>query len=216
MLLYNKLEDWTLFDIGVDHPVSKRKELAQKLFIEALCQANESPARAERLATDSLIAAIDGTEELALAHSELLLNKRKSTGLVPRYVLGCGVALEQTQERLRGSLASNFDFIYLPTPWKSLAPEEGDYRLGPMDNWLEWASKNRMPVVAGPLVSFEPQVLPDWLFIWEHDYDTVRDVVYEHLEHSSRGTARPWPPGPWCQACPSTPTSRSPSSNLST
>ncbi len=182
MLLYNKFEEWTMFDLGPDHPATKRAELARKLFIESLCLAVDNPVRADRLALDSLCAAIDGSEELALAHSELLLNKRKSSGLLPRYVIGCGVVLDQNQERVRANLVTNFDFIHLPTPWKSLAPEEGEYRLGAMDNWLEWASKNRMPVVAGPLVSFEPNILPDWLFIWEHDYDTVRDVVYEHVE----------------------------------
>ncbi|MCX5660695.1 MAG: endo-1,4-beta-xylanase [Planctomycetota bacterium] len=182
MLLYNKLEDWAMFDIGSDHPVARRAEQARKLFIEALCHMTDSPVLADKKAGDALAAAIDGSEELALAHAELLLNRRKSAGLMPRYSVGCGVALDQSNDRLRASLAANFDFVSLPTPWKTLSPEEGDYRLSVLDNWVEWAQKNRVPVVLGPVISFEPTSLPDWLFIWEHDYDTVRDVVYEHVE----------------------------------
>src|SRR5690606_13877952 len=50
------------------------------------------------------------------------------------------------------------------------------------DIWAEWAQRTHKPVVAGPVVSFEPSCLPDWLYIWEHDYDTVRDLLYEHIE----------------------------------
>ncbi|MCE9590494.1 MAG: endo-1,4-beta-xylanase [Planctomycetes bacterium] len=182
MTLYTKLEDWAMFDTGPDHPVTRRAELARRLFIEALCAQKDEPARADKLSRDCLAAALDGSEELAVAHAELLLNRRKQTQMVPRHPIGCGVALEQTNERMRAGLAANFDFVAVPTPWKSLTPEEGEYRLAQLDNWVEWASKNRMPVIAGPVVCFEPSTLPDWLFIWEHDYDTVRDVIYEHVE----------------------------------
>lgn len=182
MTLYNKLEEWAMFDTGPDHPVTRRAELSRKLFIEALCSQKDEPARSDKLSRDCLAAALDGSEELAVAHAELLLNRRKQTQMIPRHPIGCGVPLEQTNERLRAGLAANFDFVAVPTPWKLLAPEEGEYRLAPLDNWIEWASRNRLPVVAGPVVSFEPSALPDWLFIWEHDYDTVRDVIYEHVE----------------------------------
>ncbi len=125
---------------------------------------------------------MDGSEELALYHSELLLNRRRSTSGATRFPIGCGVALDQAHERVRRGLTNHFDFLQLPAPWRDLAPEESEYRWQQMDDWVEWASRNRMPMLAGPLVSFEPNNLPDWLFIWEHDYDTVRDLIYEHVE----------------------------------
>ena len=48
-------------------------------------------------------------------------------------------------------------------------------------NWVDWATKHRLPIKAGPLVSFHEQHIPDWLYIYEHDYDQVRDLVYEHI-----------------------------------
>ena len=182
MVLYNKLEDWMMFDLDQGHPVVKRAEVAKKLFIEALCYQKHDPVRADRLAHDCLVTAIDGTEELAIAHATLLLKRRKESGSLPRYPLGCGIKLDQNQERVRAGLAANFDFACLPTPWRILAPVEDEYRWDLLDNWVEWAARVRMPVVAGPIVSFDPSVLPDWVYIWEHDYDTVRDLLYEHTE----------------------------------
>lgn len=182
MVLYNKLEDWSMFELESSHPVTKRAEESRSLFIDALCAQHDEPAKSEQFAQESLAASLDGTEELALAHSELLLNRRKSSASMPKSIMGCGVSLAQTQERIRAGIVANFDFLQLPAPWKALAPEEGEYHWQVMDDWVEWAVEHKQPAMIGPLVAFEPSNLPDWLYIWEHDYDTVRDLVYEHVE----------------------------------
>ncbi len=182
MMLYSRLEEWIMFDLGEEHPVTKRMHLARKLFIEALCQQQDDPIKADKLSRQCLEVAIDGTEELAVTHAEMLLQKRRATSSIPRYAIGAGISLDQMNERLRAGIQANLDFVAIPTPWKTLVPGQGEYNFTALDNWVEWAVRNRIPIVAGPVISFEPQVLPDWLFIWEHDYETVRDVIYEHVE----------------------------------
>ncbi len=182
MMVYNKFEDWGMYDLAEDHAVSRRVDKAKKLFIEALCVQTQNPAEADRLAQECLSLSVDASEELALAHAELLLNRRRTVAALPKAPLGCGVNLSQTNERLRSALAGNFDFVAMPLPWRVLAPAEGAYKWDLADQWVEWAVKNRLPIVAGPVVSFESSVLPDWVYIWEHDYETVRDLLYEHAE----------------------------------
>ncbi|MEX2213495.1 MAG: endo-1,4-beta-xylanase [Phycisphaeraceae bacterium] len=182
MMLYNKMEDWNMFDVAEDHPAYKRLELARKLFIEALSHQDVDNIKCDKFASDCLFVSVDGSEELALSHAETLLNRRKTSGSIPRFPMGCGVVLPQAHERVRAALLNNFDFAVMPTPWRELAPEEGEYRWQRLDNWVEWSRQNRLPVVAGPVVSFDSSVLPDWVYIWEHDYDTVRDLLYEHTE----------------------------------
>ncbi len=182
MTLYTKLEDWAMFDLEEDHPVTKRSQRARALFIEALCAQRDDPSGAAELAYQCLDASLDGSEELALAHSELLLNRRRITGSLPKAPIGCGVHLTQTDDRLRGAIGMNFDFVQAPCPWKLLSPEEGEYKWQALDLWAEWSRRQRTPLVVGPLVSFDPSNLPDWIYIWEHDYDTVRDLIYEHVE----------------------------------
>lgn len=182
MLLYNKLEEWGMFDLDAEHAVTRRMDLARKRFIEALAYQAEEPDTAVELAEECLITAIDACEELALAHAALLLSRRKATDSVPQHAIGCGVALDQTTERIRAGLTSNFDFLNLPTPWRELVPQEGEYRWEILDNWTEWATRNHLRIVAGPLIRFDPSFLPDWIYIWEHDYETIRDLLYEHTE----------------------------------
>src|SRR5699024_9460231 len=67
------------------------------------------------------------------------------------------------------------------TPWRDLVPSEDQYNWQVLDSWVQWAGQNRLPVIAGPVFSFDSLNVPDWLYIWEHDYDTVRELVYEHV-----------------------------------
>jgi len=182
MVLTTKLEDWQMFDLGNDHPVIQRLELARKLFFEALCHQGTNPSKADKLANDCLTTALDGGEELALAHGELLLNKRKQRHALPSRPLGVGVNLHASCARLREGLVDEIDLVHLPTPWRKLQPEEGAYDWRALDKWAQWAIRHRMPSIAGPVISFASHVLPDWVHIWEHEFETMRDLFYEHLE----------------------------------
>jgi len=76
-----------------------------------------------------------------------------------------------------------FDFISIPTRWASLEPEEGEYRFAPTDRWIEWAVRRaKLPVTAGPVVDLSAAAAPEWIYIWENDYETLRDLIYEHTK----------------------------------
>ncbi|MCC5829438.1 MAG: endo-1,4-beta-xylanase [Phycisphaeraceae bacterium] len=182
MLIYNKMEEWGMFDLPENHSVTRRFERARRLFIDAICVRHSNAMEADRLAKDALVCAIDGSEELALAHAEILLSRRRATGNLPRFPIGSGVALNQVHERIRTSLTSNFDFVCLPLPWRKLCASASEYDWTRTDEWVEWASRMRLPVIGGPLISFDPNTLPDWVYIWQHDFEHMRDLVYEHIE----------------------------------
>jgi len=180
MLLLAKQEDWMMFDLASDHPAMRRMQVARTHFVKAL-NAIDVPAEAQRLARESLTAAADASEELALAHAETLYNRRQS-GNFRRAVLGCGVALDQISEKIRASLSTNFDYVALPTRWRRIEPQEQQHDWSLLDDWAQWAHRTRMAVLAGPVVSFCPRCSPDWLGVMDHDYETIRDIIYEHVE----------------------------------
>ena len=75
------------------------------------------------------------------------------------------------------------DFITIPMRWIEMEPAEGEYDYSRTDRWIEWAIREaKVPVVGGPLIDFRSASVPDWLYIWENDYDTLRELVYEHIK----------------------------------
>ncbi len=179
MKLIAKQEDWAMWDLEDDSAANRRLDVAKHEFMDALNYLDDL-GECDRIARDALAAALDASEELALEHADLLLERR----VVARqpFMLGCGVDLKAPMERICGTLQKNFDYVHAPTPWRQLEPEEQEYDWERLDAWCEWAYRSKMPIAAGPMVSFTSDNVPDWMYIWEHDYDTVRDILYEHIE----------------------------------
>ncbi|MEC9373109.1 MAG: endo-1,4-beta-xylanase, partial [Planctomycetota bacterium] len=193
MLSLMKLEEWAQFTTPQDHPVSKALAAAHATFMRAL-SCSPAPdglptAQQDDLAREALIAAIQAGEMLTEKHASEQLQSRldanaESTERRPAPYIGCVVRTDRIGDVLQSVIRDSFDFITLPLPWKTLEPEEGSrYQFQPADRWIEWAvRKGGVPVVAGPIIDFRPQSVPDWLYIWENDYETLRDLVYEHLK----------------------------------
>ena len=55
--------------------------------------------------------------------------------------------------------------------------------------------QKRCPIIAGPLVSLNTIDTPDWLFVWEHDFEALREMAYEYVQkvvHRYRKAVAVW------------------------
>jgi hypothetical protein len=99
-----------------------------------------------------------------------------------RPAIGCAMSPAAFSEPLQKAVMASCDFITMPMRWLEMEPVEGKYSFTQTDRWIEWAVRTaKLPVIGGPLVDFRPQATPDFLFIWENDYETLRDLVQEHI-----------------------------------
>ncbi len=97
--------------------------------------------------------------------------------------MGVAVSPQVFSEPARQLAAKAVDFITTPMRWVEMEPAEGEYAFARTDRWIEWAVRTaRLPVVAGPVIDFRPHAVPEWLYIWENDYETLRELVYEHMK----------------------------------
>lgn len=95
--------------------------------------------------------------------------------------LGVAVNPAQFAEPLQKYVAG-LDFVTMPVRWADLEPVEGKLSFAATDRWIEWAIRTaKLPVVAGPIIDLRPQCLPEWAYIWENDYETLRDMMIEHI-----------------------------------
>lgn len=181
MKILQKMEDWNLFDYPrADRFLQKFKE-AQDVFSDALVKLSE-PAVASRLADEALSRGIALSDELTAFHTEVLINRRRQGNTFVKHIFGCRVDCTVQNQKYREMLTGHFDYAVLPTPWKVLQPKEGVFETEVLDSWAEALGKKRMPLIAGPLVNLDENDLPDWMFIWENDFDTVRELTYEHVQ----------------------------------
>lgn len=175
-----KSEEWHMFDLSDGHPAMQLWEQARQLFSQAV--VCDDPHEAERLARKSLEKGIDATERLAMAHAEILLHRRFGNRRASSSTLGVRIAARHNGPQVRDLISRDFDVLAIPLRWRDLEVEEGRYNWEPVDRWMKWAKDNGKPVVAGPLLDFSKDALPKWMYVWQHDYDTCRDLAYDHIE----------------------------------
>jgi Glycosyl hydrolase family 10 len=97
--------------------------------------------------------------------------------------MGSVVSPAMLSAQTKAAVQESCDFLTLPMRWVEMEPIEGEYAYTPTDQWIEWAIRHaKLPVVAGPVIDFRAASVPEWLYIWENDYDTLRELVYEHLK----------------------------------
>lgn len=193
MLFLNKLEEWGLVDDPeVSEPMAQLDK-ARELFTDALVIGRGKPT----LTSDTL-----GKAALAAAsHAcELLTNLYSRRGTDPesapggrmldsmvrnrsRLTIGCTVSPGRFDELQTKMLERCADFVHVPMTWSKLEPREGKYSFAQTDQWIEWAVlKAKRPVVTGPVLDLRAGVTPDWLSIWENDFETLREMVHDHAK----------------------------------
>ena len=187
MRLMQKREEWGIFDLPELTALNEKSMEARDLLLEGITKQDD-PAKASEFADD----------KLPRNHSPALCQSRRrhaptpiccssgriSTRNFPRRA-SFGMRALSTPSRweaYRRALVPNADFVRMPMWWKIIEPQEQQFNWHPIDEWMEFLRRARLPVVAGPLVHFAEVSIPEWLYIWEHDYETVRDLLYEHIE----------------------------------
>ncbi len=183
MRIAQKQEDWGLFDYAGAGGLNEEFADVRRLFTDSL--KSRDPAKAAAIADRAIGRGITLGEKIALFHADVFLSRRKLTPTTDGGAyFGCVADLAAPPNGYRKLLRENFDFVSIPTPWKHLEPKERQYEHGTVDTWMNWAVKAGKRIHAGPLLSFDPMHLPDWLYIWENDFDTLRDLIYEHVQHT--------------------------------
>ena len=209
MQLFVKLEEWSEFDRPASDPVMTLFNQAREKFTIALImepdpETGGSPQE-DQSARQALELALEAGERLTIAHACAALDAKinpsvddqspeqpdspdqaapsLSKGADVRPTIGMSISPARFTEPLQQAITDSADFINLPMRWSDLEADEGVYAFGPFDRWIEWAVRTgKMPVVAGPIIDLRPGCVPDWLYIWENDYDTLRELIYEHVK----------------------------------
>jgi len=173
-----KREDWGIGELDVEKGYLKLVDQGMDYFIESLCSM-EDPEKSAGFADESLKYSMKGGEAMALAHASMFLERRASGQGFGRHSFGCTFDPNRMgDDNYLQMIKNNFYFVTIPITWKQIEPNEQEYNYEQLDECIDWLNKNRIAVKVGPLLSFTPTSVPDWLYIWEHDFEQVREMAY--------------------------------------
>lgn len=179
-----KREEWGLFDYPGMEDIAEQLDTARDRFIAAL-QRSDDPQSAARLADESLSLGVRASEAMCRFHARVFLSRRQAGGGFARGgFLGATAPVVAPKTAPRIAWNDAFDFVRMPFVWREIQPKENQWQFDAVDAAVKHYSKAGLSVRGGPVLSFGVQSVPDWLYIWENDYDAIAEFVREYIRRS--------------------------------
>ena len=182
MKIMQKQEDWNLFDFPKAENQTALFQEAQNLFADALGKLDQ-PGEAAKLADRALAIAIDVSEQLAVFHADLFLNRRGAIQRIcPAHFRLPGRPVQCRTKNTRTSPRASLTTRCCRCDGNSFSRRSIRFRPRRWTNgWRCWASGGFRPCRAARSGWTRRQV-PDWMVIWEHDFDMLREMSYEYVQ----------------------------------
>lgn len=136
----------------------------------------ETPADADPLALKSLNDSLEGISQLESVYAEASQLAIENQPHERAFL--CGVALSEPMSVDVKSLLTNpLNTVMVEPNWKLCEPEIEHYDWQTVDQSLAAIREQGLSTVLGPLFSLDKFSTPDWLYLWENDFEELLNAV---------------------------------------
>jgi hypothetical protein len=179
--VWRKKEDWGYSYGGPTEKIEiEFREV--KLMLSRAQTVQEAPAAAADQSEETLALAVGLGEQLALADARSGIAARRQRGNLNNVDFGCHWEVSGEQPKAQERFGETFNYATVPFQWRLIEPREHELDWKWLDGWVQWLEAKGMVIKGGGLIRFSELHLPDWVWIWENDFDAVRDYVFDHVE----------------------------------
>jgi len=171
-----QLSDWQAAGLQVPRALADQvSEATQHLAWSAVSQ--ETPEVSTQRADEAIRLAVDAGDSLVAAYAEQVLLARRRGGVkLPTFLAG-DLGTASLDELTARQFVQTFNAAVVPLGWRDIEAVEGNFRWSVADRQVEWCLAHGLKVLSGPLLRLETRDLPDWLYLWEDDFDSLHDFV---------------------------------------
>src|SRR6185312_9683496 len=179
----NQLADWTQMGLRSTPALEEALNRAQRAFIRAATSADQ-PDVSLPAAREAMHLASDAGDLLMEVYTTQVFESRLATTSKLSTQLGC--ALDVDPQKIPPALdwTRTFNACRAGVSWRQVAPTEGQYRWDLLDAQVAWCRRHRLGLEAGPLLEFRKGALPDWLWLWEGDYETIGGLMEDYVRQA--------------------------------
>ncbi|MFO0956112.1 MAG: hypothetical protein U0800_01455 [Isosphaeraceae bacterium] len=192
----NQAADWHHLGLKIGPDLESRLRSARGAFGEAATHRDQ-PSACDESAQRCLAAAHQAAVALVEAYTGQVLARRLEHAPRLPTLISCEIegATSSPAPSWANALPDAINTARIACPWRQISPEEGQLRFDEIDAQLQWCRKRKLIPTAGPLIDFRPAALPDWLWLWEGDFEAILGMVSELVRRAVaryRGKISAW------------------------
>jgi hypothetical protein len=192
--LRNQLANWEMMGLVVSDELREATLEACRRFSRS-ATAQHEPERAAELAELAITAGVDAILLLTNTYTTQAMSVRRPQGQKLSTLLGIQLGNQMPELGLARQLPAAFNLSAARMSWRWIESSEGKREWSDADAQIEWAHQAGMKIAAGPLLEFTDFCVPDWAYLWEGDFDALRNFMFEHVRRTVqryRGKVQLW------------------------
>lgn len=175
--LRNQAAAWEMGGIVLPANLQDCISQAGSALGKAVVSQNDQLAATEH-ANVAMMHALDGIQSLANEYSQQMITARRSQQ--PRLAtLSIGKLDGIPQGELAQQYLAAFNTALITPIWKDLATTANSYDWKPIDDQVQWCRDHGLRICMGPLVQLDRHRLPDWLYLWEDEFEEIESSSIE-------------------------------------
>ncbi len=175
----SRLFNWEL--LGLETPADLKQDLtkATREFSRAATSQHDLKAAAQA-ANRALSQGMRVADSLVDCYTHQSMTARIRQSSIAT-LLGVTLSVKLPSVRLRRELVDTCNIIQLPIPWRELESREGRKRWKPTDEQLGWCQGAGLKISIGPLLQLDDRGVPDWIYLWEGDFENLARLMLDHV-----------------------------------
>jgi len=171
----NQAAQWKQAGLELSSEVTGQIKAASDPFCTAATSQHDLTV-ATNAANESIRESLRGCRMLLDTYVEQLYEARREHS-PPALMFGTRLTRPVADARITQRLASLFNIASLTPNWASIEPVTDDFDWIEFDDAVDWAEHQGLKTMLGPILSFDSAALPDWLVLWEDDFQTLQSYV---------------------------------------
>ncbi len=187
--------DWT--QMGLDIPASLQDQMraATSLFVDAATVHKREPETAWSRSSEAIDLAVNTVDDLAAEYArQSLANRRLQSSKLPT-LLACTLDDLPENPEIQELVTDSFNSALIGIRWKDVEPNAGEYCWDSVDRQIQWCQANGLRICAGPLLRLDHFSTPDWIYLWEDDFDQLASLLIQFITNAVnryRGKVHLW------------------------
>lgn len=174
----NQASEWQAGGLPIPGNLDDLIRETNRAFSLAATEANDQADNPH--AREALVHSYKAAEQLTQVYIDQVFRVRHQRDLQLNTALGCRLAgLPSTTTA--PVLAESLNSVALPFNWSQIEPNQGGFCWDTTDAILDWAESQGLSVTGGPLIDFAAAHLPDWLWLWERDPNSLAKFMANYV-----------------------------------
>ncbi len=174
--LRNQIEMWGPAGMEMPAEVVQRVSLATRALGRA-ATSQDRPATAAQAADEAIIESLDSIDLLMNAYSQYAL-----AGGGKRTVFFGANLGTQPGRQIPHELLDTINTAIVPFSWCDVEGSAGHNSLDLFADQVRWGRELGLRICGGPLLEFDQNRLPDWLYLWEEDADSLQSYMTRYVQ----------------------------------